>query len=587
VSAPLSPEYAPADGQKESVPLGYILQVPETFGYWDTDYGVQNEKGVSIGESTCTAKTVGWPADKPYGFNRAGIEDLSKIALERCETARCAVQMMGDIAVEQGFYSADSGDPAKPAYGGSSECLLVGDATPGDLWIFNIMTGKGNASAIWAAQRVPTDHVVAIGNAFSIRKMNLSDNEHFLFSPGVANLAKEMGWWSAAEESSPDTFDFFGSYGYLPTADKQLDPIMAQAMDNKLSYYSGRRMWRIFNLLSPSEGAKIDQRKGNLPNTDNPLPASVPAPRRTVTLSMIQAAYRDHYEGTPYDLTQGMAAGPYGNPNRGGMARPDIIGQWERAISMHRTSWSFVLEARPGGKSITWFGWDAPHGTAYIPFYGAATSGAPRSYSGHHHMAKFSTDTAWWAFNLVNQYQDLNFAVINKEVLAKAHKIEEEARQSVAAWEADADRLSSAASLELLTARSNAFADAKVAEWWDFAWSLIAKYRGYVITHNETDVGEDATGQAYPAWWLQSPEVGYTAWSSLGPFHGVLLAAQGNIGLLSRASLAEEGKVTTANVALILFPISMMLVGMVAHRVGLRQGRSECSLDSPYYIAQP
>merc|ERR1719215_2293435 len=111
------------------------------------DYGVQNEMGLSIGESICTAKTVGWPAspDKPYGYNHAGIEDLSKIALERCATARCAVQTMGDIAVEQGFYSADSGNPAAPMYAGASECLVVADSTPGDLWVFNVMTGKNNA----------------------------------------------------------------------------------------------------------------------------------------------------------------------------------------------------------------------------------------------------------------------------------------------------------------------------------------------------------------------------------------------------------------------------------------------------------
>ncbi|CAE8712273.1 unnamed protein product, partial [Polarella glacialis] len=105
VSAALSPEYAPVGGQKEFVAIGHIPQVEETWAYWDADYGIQNEKGVAIGESTTTGRTVGWSADKPYGYNRAGIEDLSKIALERCATARCAVQTMGDIAVEQGFYS--------------------------------------------------------------------------------------------------------------------------------------------------------------------------------------------------------------------------------------------------------------------------------------------------------------------------------------------------------------------------------------------------------------------------------------------------------------------------------------------------
>merc|ERR1719506_2996859 len=121
---------------------------------------------------------------------------------------------MGQIAVEQGFYSTDSGDPKQPAYTGSSECLLLADAEKDELWIFNVMTGKNNASAIWAAERVPDNHVTAVGNSFTIRKMNLTDSSKWLYSPKVSALAEEMGWWSPSEESSPEIFDFFGAYGY-------------------------------------------------------------------------------------------------------------------------------------------------------------------------------------------------------------------------------------------------------------------------------------------------------------------------------------------------------------------------------------
>merc|ERR1719329_1963288 len=110
---------------------------------------------------------------------------------------------MGTIAVEQGFYSADSGSPGAPAYGGSSECLLVGDASPGEIWIFNIMTGKNNASAIWAAQRVPSNAVVSIANSFTIRELDLNDSDNFLYSPNVTALAEEMGWWSSREATAP------------------------------------------------------------------------------------------------------------------------------------------------------------------------------------------------------------------------------------------------------------------------------------------------------------------------------------------------------------------------------------------------
>merc|ERR1712178_222562 len=105
-------------------------------------------------------------------------------------------------------------------------------------------------------------------------------------------------------------------------------------------------MWRIYSLLSPDQGSKLDPDKGNLPETVNPYPGSLPAPKHSVTAQMVMDVLRDHYEGTAYDLTQGMAAGPFGSPNRGASAH-GTPGLWERAISMHRTSWSYVLEARP------------------------------------------------------------------------------------------------------------------------------------------------------------------------------------------------------------------------------------------------
>jgi len=315
---------------------------------------VQNEKGLSIGESTCTAKTVGWPAtpDKPYGYNRAGIEDLSKIALERCATAQCAVDLMGSIAVEQGFYSADSGDPAKPDYSDSAEALVLAD--PQEVWIFNVMTGPKNASAIWAAQRIPSDHVAAVGNSFTIREIDFQDPDTFRYSPGVTKLAEDQGWWKA--EDGP--FDFFRAYGYTPEVENAANEAAAEVLKQTLSFYSGRRMWRIFSLLSPEEGAKLDPNKGNLPETKDPYPASVAAPRKSITAQMVMKVLRDHYEGTPYDLTVGFAAGPFGNPNRGAAPPPGTLGIWERAIAMQRSSWSYVLEAKPAGRSVSWLGLD-------------------------------------------------------------------------------------------------------------------------------------------------------------------------------------------------------------------------------------
>lgn len=74
-------------------------------------------------------------------------------------------------------------------------------------------------------------------------------------------------------------------------------------------------------------------------------------------------AHRDHYENTPYDLTKGLASGPFGTPNRysPGAGEQEVQGNWERGISIPRTSDSFVVQLRQGegagaGDSVLWWG---------------------------------------------------------------------------------------------------------------------------------------------------------------------------------------------------------------------------------------
>lgn len=110
--------------------LGYIDQVPHTFAYIDQDYGMINEKQLIIGETTTGGRFAGWPKSPsaPWGNSWFGIEELSKIAMERCETARCAIQTMGGLAYKYGFYSEESGeDPENPELTFATETLAIGD----------------------------------------------------------------------------------------------------------------------------------------------------------------------------------------------------------------------------------------------------------------------------------------------------------------------------------------------------------------------------------------------------------------------------------------------------------------------------
>jgi len=114
-----------------------------------------NEWQVAMGESTCAARF--WSAPVSAG-GKANIEvkELSKIALERCKTARCAISMMGELAEKYGMYAADwsGGDLSK---GEGGEALTVIDTE--EAWVFHILSDDTGASAVWVAQRVPENHV--------------------------------------------------------------------------------------------------------------------------------------------------------------------------------------------------------------------------------------------------------------------------------------------------------------------------------------------------------------------------------------------------------------------------------------------
>ncbi|OQS04790.1 peptidase [Thraustotheca clavata] len=479
------PHYQPKEGEVLAKPLGYIPQVQRTYAYFDQDYGMINEVQLSIAESTCSAKTVGWPSNLPYGYNLFGIAELSKLALERCDSARCAIQTMGDAAVKYGFYSEDSGDPAAPVYGDSAESLAIADKY-GETWVFHVLTGPKNSSAVWAAQRVPDGHVTAVANFFTIREMNLTDKDNFLASDNILSFAQEMQWWKPED----GIFDFAKAYAYAVPG-----PI--------LSLYAGRRIWRILDSFAPS--LHLDSTLGC--RVEYPTyPFSV-VPDSPVNIEQVMELLKDHYEGTPYDMTKGIAAGPFNTPVRYDGPRLGK-GGWERAISMYRTMFSFVLQVRgtkfPDAFGATfWFGQSTPHGTIYIP-YSCAQSKLPESYL-IGKQSEFNTESMWWAFDFVNNWSQLRFNVINAEVRQEAKKWQTEAF-------ANQNELlkapKSKVTLEALEQLNNDFGNKVFKAWWAFAWKLVGKYSDGYITTGEAPQEMQVIG--YPTEWLNATD--YVNW---------------------------------------------------------------------------
>ncbi|ETV67848.1 hypothetical protein H257_16075 [Aphanomyces astaci] len=498
------PLYEPVDDQPLSEIIGQIPQVPYTHGYFDHDYGMINDVQLSIAESTCAAKTVGWPKSLHYGHNLFGIEELSKVALERCDSARCAIKLMGDLAETHGFFG-EYGKNQRANYGSSSEALGISDKY-GESWIFHILTGPNNSSAVWAAQRVPDEDMAVVANSFVIRTLNLDDSDHFMASANVESFARDMGWWDPA--TGP--FDFSAAYSWAkPGPTKPL--------------YGGRRIWRIYDVFAPSK--HFDATLGQHPQVKT-YPFSV-TPDEKVTPKRLMDIMRDHYEGTPYDMTKDAASGPFGSPVRFGGSNKGVDGGWERSISMHRTTHSFVLQARGhlpddvGG--VAWYSLGAPHGSVYAPF-SCAQHSVPSSYlvSRRH---QFDTAGAWWAFQFVNNWSNLRYDLMHKHIQPVLDQIQDEAIALEAATVVEvANMTDTRARVDFIERRNNEFAQKMVDRWWSLAFTLVGKFNdGYVI---DGDRSGDMHVPGYPAWWLQSTN--YAAWPAKDAYNPPQEALQSN-----------------------------------------------------------
>jgi len=441
---------------------GEIPQVAHTYAYTNAPYAFQNEVQVGMGESTIGGRrelrnTDGW-------FD---VVELQRIAIERASTAREAIQIMGSLAEEYGY-----------SIGG--ECIPVSD--PNESWYFEIYgpgplwkPGSDKPGAVWVAQRVPEGEVGVCCNRSRIGAINLDDPDHFMASENIYSLAEEMGWWS---KESGKEFKVYETHGY-----KNYSP------------YNARREWRVLSLLAPSL---------NLDPWLERYPFSV-KPDKLVTPQDVMRINRDYYEGTEYDLTKGLAAGPFGGPNRyptPGSQNPEGSSGWERAVSLFRTIYSTVVVARKdmpdwiGG--LTWFGYDAPHTTCYFPIYCGVTE-LPESFTkgmrgGSYDV--FSRESAWWAFNFVSNWADLKFSYMIEDIKAVRDPLEAEffaVQPSIEKTATELYKQDPALAQTFLTTYTNSCAIRVVDAYWKLASQLVGRYAdGYVYgddTYERESVG--------------------------------------------------------------------------------------------------
>ncbi|REJ69043.1 MAG: hypothetical protein DWQ31_06380 [Planctomycetota bacterium] len=328
-----------------------------------------NEFQVAIGETTTNGRPELTSTSGGLTYDR-----LMFLALKRCKTAREAIKEIDRLMQTYG-------------YGSTGETLSVADKN--EVWIMEIM-GKGEEKgAVWVAGRVPEGYITAHANMSRVTTFPLNDPENWLYSPDVVSFAVRKGFY---DPESGEPFSFRDAYH--PNISRLIQRACAG------------RIWSIFRRAAPSLNLSSDFYRV-VPDAE-PYPLFI-KPDEKIDVRTVMALMRDHYEGTPWDMTKGVAAGPFGSPYRYRDLTWTVDGKtyaWERPISSQQAACTWISQARnwlpdPIG-GIYWYTPDDAYTSCFAPFYVGITD-VPKAYrSGRYE--KLSRESAWWVFNMVSNY---------------------------------------------------------------------------------------------------------------------------------------------------------------------------------------
>ena len=358
--------------------LGDIPQVPVTY----QRVGNMNEHQLIIAETTYGGRPE---LEDPKGIMDYG--SLIYVALERAKTAREAIQIIVDLANTYGYYS-------------SGESFSLADTE--EVWVMDLIgKGKDQKGIVWVARRVPDGYICAHANQARISTFPQNDPENCMFAPDVISFAREMGYFKGEDKD----FSFCDAYAPLD--------------------FSGMRgcearAWSAFNILCDGKFTFEDE-NGNVVTKDandyieyamgwdasKRFPLFV-KPARKISVKDVADVMRDHYEGTPMDMTQDIGAGGNALPYRWrpmNFKHGDKTYMNERAIATQQTGFWFVGQSRGwlpdeiGG--VNWFGCDDAATSYLTPIY-TSTYEVPECFrEGNGNMVTYSPTSAFWITNRV------------------------------------------------------------------------------------------------------------------------------------------------------------------------------------------
>jgi len=533
-----SSQYTAPPGTKTADALGSIPEVPHTYALWEASYGLMNEHGLGLGESTCP----GFIPKMCIGSGGTAlftVGNLMAVALERCKTARCAIQTMGELGMKYGYCGEDAG------LTGGGEAVTVVDKA-GESWVFHITGGvdapagvssfAGKRGALWVAQRVPDGHVAVVANSFIIKEVDLTDTENFMVHPGLLELTKEHGIYDGngpfnwQKIMAPDlaTFRYFPGQAPIPM-------------------YSTLRIWGVYRHAAPSNRLHPSAHM-----EDYPFSIQVD---KNVTHLDVMNWFRDHYEGTEFDMTLGALAGPWQSPNRmeGGLGGRAVPGQFTRSSSIPRTSYTVLMQTGIP-QPVAWFSADQSASSVFVPFFTDVLAHGDGKFDvdayGVGSMKSFSFTSgklqpAWWAFDFVANYMEINYKNMSETfVYPKVQKLQKEVNEEAQLAVKAARRAATPEESGKVLALAQTKTQRRVlTEWWSLAEMLVVTYNdGFFNFGPWMPNGVGAIG--YPAFWLEmigySQESYYPTWFSRNATPPSLLPAAERAVLRVEATTVEE-----------------------------------------------
>ena len=445
-------------------PLGEIPQPAETYNV----VGNMNEHQVAIGETTWGGHEELWDTT---GNSIIDYGSLIQIALERSKSAREAIKVMTDLVDEYGYAS-------------EGESFSIADKD--EVWVLE-MIGKGaEKGAVWVAVRIPDDAISGHANEPRIRKVDFNDTENVMYSPDVISFARKKGYFNGKDED----FSFADAYAVHDAATRR---------------GCDARVWSYFRRFQP-DTEKYYAWCAN--QSDEPMPLYV-IPERKVSVAEMQQSMRDHFEGTPFEMTSDIGAGPYHVPYRWRPMEFEVDGNkycMERAIGTQQTGWSFVSQSRdwlpdPVG-GVIWFGTDDTNTSVYMPFYCSLTE-VPAQL-GHGDINNFSMDSNFWMNNWVANQAYNRYDLMIPDIRKVQENLENGFQSSREAKDNELVALYNAGNLEALNNAVNQegalFAQEATDAYRDLAIYLLVKYMDGNMKKTEEDGSFKITEYGIPAY---------------------------------------------------------------------------------------